>query len=522
MFMGHWEATGAAGMRLLLALLLVSCGGRATDSPQPLDVRLRDPSRLARERCEVFALPDAEPVPLGSGAVPEFGACGHVISWTEAGDEVRAPDFKSVVARAASSVELSPDGTQLLFVPRETPDVLRRLELATGKGFDTRPYPPDEKWRGLAFGLFLADDGSVQSWQCSRDTLRIFGDLSAGDRPLFEAAVPSCPSDLRAESVLFWRKGNVVHAVDLLARRVYDHELPRLPNNYDADAMVVALDGYALALQHNEKIDIGEIFVDQPHSGPLYSTRTGELLAESWGPDYVVQPRWANTDGALLYDDGTKVREWPGVRGVYLFQDRARAFGLTLDAEEQTQLALLDLVQQRVTPLAPYPSATPEPPLGLPLGVSPDERVAYFVAPAPESESGPLSVVRWLDGVAETLPEQLDDLASAPIVANDGTALIATTSGSYVLRPGHAAELRPRLLGAAALNHDASRALGMRFDPPSDGLVLYELDSDDERILIDGARWGTTTIAVDRDRRRLAIAVDSADAPHTLWGGLFP
>jgi hypothetical protein len=489
---------------------------------------LRPPNidELADERCAGFPQPERDPAPIGGGAgLPVFGACGHVYSWQADGVDVYSPDFTSIVARSQDLPKFSPEGTRLAFTPRGADrGIVRRLDLVSGQSFDTPAFDSEPTPTSLGYGLFVDDQGAVQSWVCSQQTLRIFADHEPSQQATFEREVPSCKPDFSG-SVLLWRDGSSVLGIDLPKQRVYQHTLPEHGSGV-ADGIHAVLDGYAFALQSSAD---GE---NQP--GPLYSTRTGEKLAEQWEEVLGDASRAAINrtapDVALLFDTGEEIRAQPGLRGLYPFRDRSRAFGLRHAAAGRTELVLADLTTGELTPIARYSEVADGArlPRGFGMGVSPHETAAYFLGLPDEAPSAAAnqrrSLSRWFDGRGARLADSIDPSAWVVLVADDGTAVINAGSGTYRVSPD-VQTLLGSPIRSSVLNANGTQVCGLdtiqETGPYLAELALIDVASGAKRVLGSGVT-SATPVVTDRDRQRVALVAAKPGGAAQLWLGRLP
>lgn len=541
MFVWRFDAGRRQGVGSLIALALTlgGCGGRSTNhdlSEPPQSESLPNVGELVRQRCADFALPDAEPSKLGrGGGKPIFGACGHLYTHTLQGTDVYSPDLKTVVAHSLDEPRFSPEGTRLAFTPGGTESgIVRRLDLVSGAAFDTRLFEGSEHPSDLDYGLFLAKDGTVRSWLCNDHTLRIFRDREQDQRPSFESNVARCPADVKAENALLWHEGNAVHAVDLLAERVHDLELAEFGGR-PADRITAALGGYAVAIEQSDAVFVGDLFETTVSTGPLYSIRTGEEIVPQW-ERVSIAPGHTVTNGfdpyvGMLFDDGTSIRSLPRVRGIYVFDDGKRAFGLKLDASGAT-LVVADVVTGSLEELdlSPGNASYVAGMKYTDLGVSPDETAAYLLRPASLVGVVPdtLSMVRWLDGASERLPPRSGRSFRKPLVGNGGQAVV----DSLVFRPGQEIMSLP-VTAVQALDADGTYACARlevlgeaapgEARPITHQLALFELETGAKRAVIDGITI-FEPIVTDRAHNRLAFIAQSGDvaSPYELWAGRFP
>ncbi|HEY3495808.1 MAG TPA: hypothetical protein VGK73_14015, partial [Polyangiaceae bacterium] len=434
---------GAKVIWTVLLLALAGCGGRSerdlapapeqAAEPEPTpDPDARDSAALAAKRCAKFGVPEFELEVLAPDAgYPVFGACGHLTMLTTRTVEIWGPGLDEVLATSIGTPRFSPEGTRVVFRP--TREVVRRLDLLTGRIFDTPLAPQPMGADDLDFGLFTTLAGEVQSWVCDARTLRVFADRAPQQAPVFEGSVPSCVPQWTNDGVLLWLEEHVVTAVDLRARRRVEHVLPAVPQ---PDILANALDGYATA----------QLLLNDEHvaEGPLLSTRDGAPLAERWELVAMADGRNAanrlDSGVALLVDDGDAIVSIPGLRGQYVFRDQRRAFAFREGSGGRAELVFVDLRSGEATGIGEYPSEALDlaEPFGLTFGVSPHERAAYFVLGPDEGAAldAPRRVVRWLDGQVELLEDRVLTPATRPGVADDGTAVFSDTRGSVRFRPG--------------------------------------------------------------------------------------
>lgn len=516
-------------------LALVGCGGRSKydagpaqtetpeQEPEP-DPDARDVGLLVGKRCADFALPEREVSLLEQReGFPMFGPCGHFYVLSPDPVDVWSPDLRDVVVKSALTPRFSPDGTRVAFVPEPQHDRLRRLDLLSGRTFDTSIDPFAALLRDvLGYGLFLGPDGDVRSWVCTGRELHVFADREQEQEPLLDALVPSCTPQWTNDGALLWLIGSTVTVVDLHEPRLFEYEVPndapRTP-----DLLVSLLDGYAAAslLLNDEHID----------EGPLFSTRDGARLAERWEklPSQSLDRGVNGVDSgyALLVDDGHEVVSAPGLRGLYVFRDRARAFAFRAAESGKAELVFADLLGGEITPIAEYTSRVLDEaqPFTPAFGVSPHERVAYFVLGPDDdpavSPDAPRGVVRWLAGRVERLSETVPAIGSAPGVADDGTAVFSDFSGTVRFRPGVETLRTGNLLGLM-LSADGRGVLQTRPSAGTSELVVTNLDDGAERIVASG--FWSSSIATDLWRSRFAavLGASSGTPADQVWAGRFP
>ncbi len=229
--------------------------------------------------------------------------------------------------------------------------------------------------------------------------------------------MPSC-SPARNDATLVWQVDASFQTVDLRGHRRFEQALPSYAGSVSG-GLWPALDGYA-----GGRFTVG-VFTN----GPLYSLRDGSLLANTWEqvPYSGSSNNAANRldpDLALLVDDGDHVISVPGLRGVYVFRDKRRAFAFQAKDNGAAELVYADLVSGETTPIAEYSNYMLDPShdIAPSFGVSPSERVAYFrwkaaptrkaatEASVPADEQawvGSLAAYRWPCLAGQTLEHRL-------------------------------------------------------------------------------------------------------------------
>jgi hypothetical protein len=535
-------------VRLIAALLMLAvtaCGARSrrtletSDAGPPPAGQPRDPAKLAEQRCSAFELPAREISLLAPGAgFPMYGRCGHLYRSTSGTTPIYSPDLTEIVAESRNTPIFSADGSRVAVRPPAPEDnVVRRLDLVTRQVFDTEVVPTELYSDALKYGLFLDSQGEVMSYVCDSGRLRVFADRSTPQAALFEVEVPSCAPTLSLESNLLWSEPARLFGVDLPGLRSYDYaiddEIWRSP-----DYLEGALDGYAVgAVVRREQI-VGDVFSRFDVRGALLDTRTGQILAHEWERVPMADGRYAvnrlGSSPALLVDDGASVVAYPGLRARYVFRDQARAFALRT-TPAGPELVLAELTSGEMTPLAGVSSlvweAAPDS-YAQWQRVSPRETAAYFVLnPYSEDTDDPedLVLVRWLEGSGEvlTLPGSARPV-SAPRVADNGTALIDSSRGGYVLRHGADAEYFEVSPGGIL---DALGTVSATVRPKQSSptylfsLVAVSLSDGEERTVITDMASFTGYVS-DAQHRRLAIAIAPEGEDVTinaeLWAGRFP
>ncbi len=454
---------------------------------------------------------------------PQFGACGHLTMLTSKPTPIWSPDL-SVLVASARMVSFSPEGTRAIFVPAAPEDDrVRRLDLLTMQTFDT----PVETVNGLDtdalnFGLFVDAQGDVESWVCSGGDLRIFADRTADESPLFEGSVPSC-SPVQNDATLVWQVDAGFQTVDLRGHRRFEQALPPYAGSVSG-GLWPALDGYA-----GGRFTAG-VFTN----GPLYSLRDGSLLANTWEqvPFSGSSNNAANrldSDLALLVDDGDHVISVPGLRGVYVFRDKRRAFGFQAKDNGAAELVYANLVSGETTPIAEYSNHVLDPShdIAPTFGVSPSERVAYFPLDPVADPSAPNAVssgvVAWIDGNSYTLGDTVPAPAMGPAVANDGTAVFMGTSTSMCFRPGGKTLTFSRMVGLD-LSRDGEVDLVTAPMPNQSlsQLVATNLDDGTSSILLSNLSTFTEATDFFHGRFALLFGANADSTPHELWAGRFP
>jgi hypothetical protein len=538
----------------LMALALLGCGGRSrldldrpapsgsggqtsasggqtspnldrdgsVDPVPPNSVGL-DVGALAAARCAGF--PPAPALAFVAEAIgfPRFGACGHLTMSTSKPTPIWSPDLRVLVA-SARAVSFSPEGTRAIFVPAAPEDNrVRRLDLLTMQAFDTAVttvggFGTD----ALNFGLFVDPRGDVESWVCSGGDLRIFADRTADESPLFEASVPSC-SPVQNDATLVWQVGADFQTVDLRGHRRFEQTLPPYAGSV-SDGLWPALDGYA-----GGRFTIG-VFTN----GPLYSLRDGSLLANTWEqvPYAGSSNNAANRldpDLALLIDDGDHVINVPGLRGVYVFRDKRRAFGFQAKDNGAAELVYVNLASGETTPIAEYSNHVLDPSryISPTFGISPSERVAYFpldpVADPSSADAARASVVAWIDGDRYLLGDTVPVPSMGPAVADDGTAVFMGTYTSTCFRPGGKMLTFSKMVGLD-LSRDGEVDLSTPFVPNQSLCQLVATNLDDGTASVLLSNLSTFTEATDFFHERFAVlfGTNADTTPHELWAGRFP
>jgi hypothetical protein len=526
-------------------LAVTACGARSqrtletSDAGTPPTEPARDPEQLAEQRCAVFELPAREISLLAPGAgFPMYGRCGHLYRSTSGTTPIYSPDLTEIVAESRSTPIFSADGSRVaLRPPAPNERVVRRLDLVTRQVFDTEVVPTELFSDALKYGLFLDSQGEVMSYVCDSGRLRVFADRTTPQAALFEVEVPSCVPTLSLESNLLWSEPGRLFGLDLPGLRSYefalDDEIWR-----DPDYLEGALGGYAVgAVVRREQIS-GDVLSRIDVRGALVATRTGQILAQQWERVPMADGRYAvnrlGSSPALLVDDGTSVVAYPGLRARYVFRDQTRAFALRTTSAGP-ELVLAELTSGEVTPLAGVTTrvweAAPDS-YAQWQRVSPGETAAYFVLnPYAESADNPedVVIVRWLTGSAEvlTLPGAGRPV-SAPRVADNGTALIDSSRGGYVLRHGADAEYFEVSPGGII---DAQGTVSATVRPKQSSptylfsLVAVNLSDGEERTVITDMASFTGYVS-DARHRRLAIAIapegEDVTIKGELWAGRFP
>jgi len=482
-----------------------------------------DVGALAAARCAGFPpAPELGFVAEAEG-FPQFGACGHLTMLTSRPTPIWSPDLHVVVA-SARMVSFSPEGSRAIFVPGAPEDNrVRRLDLLTMQAFDT----PVTTVAGLGtdaldYGLFVDFRGDVESWVCSGRDLRIFADRTANESPLFEVSVPSC-SPVQNDATLVWQVDASFQTVDLRGLRRFEQALPPYAGSV-SDGLWSALDGYA-----------GGRFTAAVFSkGPLYSLRDGSLLANTWEqvPYSGSGSNAANRldpDLALLVDDGDHVISVPGLRGVYVFRDKRRAFAFQAKDDGAAELVYADLGSGERTPIAEYSNRVLDPSsyIAPDFGVSPSERVAYFpldpVADPVAPNAARSGVVAWIDGNSDTLGDTVPVPVMGPAVANDGTAVFMGLDTSTCFRPGRKPLTFSRMVGLD-LSHEGEVDLVSASMPNQllGQLVATNLDDGTSRVLLSNLSTFTEATDFFHERFALLFGTNADTTPHTLWAGRFP
>ncbi|HYP97430.1 MAG TPA: hypothetical protein VER96_02070 [Polyangiaceae bacterium] len=477
---------------------------------------------LAAARCAGFELPPEPAFVAETAGFPVFGACGHLTMMRTDSTPIWSPDL-SVLVASARQVSFSPEGTRAIFVPAPPDDDrVRRLDLTTLKRFDTPVANVAELDNGgLNYGLFVNPLGDVESWVCSDRHLRLFADRTAAQSPLLEATVPSCSPQVN-DGTLVWSVGASVKTIDLRGARVFDQSLP--PYDTSEGGVWPALDGYA-----------GGRFTTDPFAhGPLYSLRDGSLLANTYEqvPYFGSSNNAANSldpQLALLVDDGTRVISVSGVRGLYVFRDKRRAFAFQALDADRAALVYLDIVSGKTTPIAEYSSHVLDPSVfALPaFGVSPSERAAYFSLDPVVDPSDPSSqraaVVRWIEGESHVLSDTVPAPATNPAVSDDGTAVFMGLSTSTRFRPGLDPLIFPGIVGLDLSEDGAVDLTSAPVQGQSESEVLVtNLENGGVRTLL--SNLSTLTNARDLFHERYAILFGRGmnATLHELWAGRYP
>jgi hypothetical protein len=530
----------------LVVLALLGCGGRTRldlDRPRPSGSGGQtsanvdrdgsagqapptsigvDVGALAAARCAGFpAAPELGFVAEAEGFV-QFGACGHLTMLTSKPTPIWNPDL-SVLVASARMVSFSPEGSRAIFVPAAPEDSrVRRLDLLTMQAFDTPVTVGSVGTAALNYGLFVDFQGEVESWVCSGGYLRIFADRTPDESPVFEARVPSC-SPVQNDATLVWQVDASFQTIDLRGHRRFEQALPPYAGSVSG-GLWPALDGYAG----------GRLTATVFTKGPLYSLRDGSLLANTWEqvPYSGSSNNAANRldpDLALLVDDGDHVISVPGLRGVYVFRDKRRAFAFQAKDNGAAELVYANLVNGERTPLAEYSKRVldPEGYIAPTFGVSPSERVAYFqldpVADPGTPNAARSGVVAWIDGNSEILGDSVPAAAMGPAVADDGTAVFMGLYESTCFRPGRKPLTFSGMVGLD-LSHDGEVVLVTTSMPNQSlgQLVATNLDDGTSSVLLSNVSTFTEATDFFHERFALLFGTNADSTPHSLWAGRFP